>query len=1301
LRKLLENNSKTILLVEDEPLLAMMETRWLSRAGYSVIHVSTGEDAISHVFNPENKIDLILMDINLGSGIDGTEAAQGILKRNDIPLLFLSSHTEKEIVEKTEKITSYGYVVKDTKDVVLLASIKMAFKLYDANKKLKEKENALFKSQARLGRAELVSKSGNWELHLRTNKMTASEGAARIYGVKGGAWNIAEIQKIPLPEYRSVLDNAIKNLVEKDEPYDIEFKIRKADTGEILDIHSVAEYDKENKILFGIIRDVTKQKLEEKSLRESEENYRMLLDLAPDAFFHVDIKGSFIACNDNAVEITGYSKEQLLTMNIKDLFPETVRKERPLRYDLLTDGKTIKAERKLKCKNGEFTCVEMSSKLMPDNTYQSFMRDITGRKKDEEELINTKLILEQAFEQSPVPMILASVPDAVIRLANPASIEFLGMEDEPSTIGVPLWEINASFKDYNPGWEIGTVENLPLAKAMRGIRTTNEERIIIRKDNTVRWELVSSNPIYNSKGEIIAAYLIMNDITQRKEIENSLYESESTFRKIFEGSADPILIAKGERFLECNEAALTLLGIDNKNKILNASPADISPEYQPNGRLSSEMVLEHDEKARQNGNHRFEWMSLKHDGTPILLEVSLMPIMLKGEELLYIIWRDITERKSSEIALKQSEKKYRDLFEKSEDANLIIVNGKFVDCNRATVKLLCYNSKEELLNTHPSALSPVFQPGGKKSFDEANKILQLALDKGSHRFEWVHKKAGGEEFNVEVTLTAIDIENKILYTTWRDITERKQSELALYRSEEKYRNLVEKMPDGVYKSSHAGKFLEINSALVNMLGYSSKEELYAIDIKSQLYFQAVDRESTALEEKLEEIAIFRLKKKDGSEVWVEDHGRHVLDEEGNVLYHEGIMRDVSDRRKSELIKEALFNISEATYLSVEMDDLYKRIHEVISTLLSVKNFYIALYDEKEQMISFPYFVDEFDPPQPPKKIGKGLTEYVLRTGIPSLVTRAKFLELENAGEVELIGAPSPIWLGVPLKVEGKTIGVIVVQDYTNANLYDENAMSIMNYVSSHIAQIIERKRNSHEIIAITEELKKLNQTKDKFFSIISHDLKNAFHIINVTTKLLLDEQDSLSKGEFLKFLQGIYNTSEKTYSLFQNLLIWARAQSDNLEFNPSNFQLNEVITETIELMNENALHKNISIENNTEGNIWAYADKNMLETILRNLISNSIKFTGDSGKIRIGAKVYDDTIEIFVEDNGIGIPNEDIDKLFRIDQSYSTKGTRNEAGSGLGLILCNEFVKKHEGKIWVESEPERGSKLSFTIKKGE
>jgi PAS domain S-box-containing protein len=167
-----------------------------------------------------------------------------------------------------------------------------------------------------------------------------------------------------------------------------------------------------------------------------------------------------------------------------------------------------------------------------------------------------------------------------------------------------------------------------------------------------------------------------------------------------------------------------------------------------------------------------------------------------------------------------------------------------------------------------------------------------------------------------------------------EITHQRQVEADLHESEKTYKNLLERLPDGVYKSTHAGKFVEVNPAMVKMLGYSSKEELMAIDIKTALYFQPEDRESDILQEKLEEMGIFRLKKKDGTAIWVEDHGWYSLDEQGEILYHEGIMRDITERKLAEeAIKESeerfkmLFDKAPIGYQSLDENGYFLDVNE--------------------------------------------------------------------------------------------------------------------------------------------------------------------------------------------------------------------------------------------------------------------------------------------------------------------------------------------------------------------------------------
>jgi len=191
--------------------------------------------------------------------------------------------------------------------------------------------------------------------------------------------------------------------------------------------------------------------------------------------------------------------------------------------------------------------------------------------------------------------------------------------------------------------------------------------------------------------------------------------------------------------------------------------------------------------------------------------------------------------------------------------------------------------------------------------------------------------------------------------------------------------------------------------------------------------------------------------------------------EGKNLIQASI-RDITERKRFEKVQSALYKISEAVNTTEDMQTLYATIHEVIKSLMPANNFYIALYDEEEDIISFPYFVDEYDLPPEPRKPGRGLTEYVLRSGLDMIVTGEQDLALRAKGEVDLVGEPSAVWVGVSLKHEGKVRGVMAVQDYHNQNAYGETEKQILIFVSEQIALAIERKRTSEELINYNRQL---------------------------------------------------------------------------------------------------------------------------------------------------------------------------------------------------------------------------------------
>ena len=230
-----------------------------------------------------------------------------------------------------------------------------------------------------------------------------------------------------------------------------------------------------------------------------------------------------------------------------------------------------------------------------------------------------------------------------------------------------------------------------------------------------------------------------------------------------------------------------------------------------------------------------------------------------------------------------------------------------------------------------------------------------------------------------------------------------------------------------------------------------------------------------------------------------------------------------------------------------------------------------------------------------------------------------------------------------------------------------------------------------------EQLLDLNATKDKFFSIIAHDLRNPFNGILGLSSMLLKNINVYPLDDISRWVKQISMSAQGAYDLLENLLDWSKTQTGRIEFKPKVFELQDLITEILEITSSISMSKNIKICYEMPESVSLYADRNMIDTILRNLVINAVKFTREEGLVRIVVACSQDDVAISVIDNGVGIEPSRIGDLFKINEKTSTLGTANERGTGLGLILCDEFVRKHGGRIWVESEVDKGSSFKFTI----
>lgn len=245
--------------------------------------------------------------------------------------------------------------------------------------------------------------------------------------------------------------------------------------------------------------------------------------------------------------------------------------------------------------------------------------------------------------------------------------------------------------------------------------------------------------------------------------------------------------------------------------------------------------------------------------------------------------------------------------------------------------------------------------------------------------------------------------------------------------------------------------------------------------------------------------------------------------------------------------------------------------------------------------------------------------------------------------------------------------------------------------------LLKYKKLVDELEENRQKLHQLNASKDRFFSILAHDLRSPVSSLSVFTDQLIANMDTFDKQELHEYLSVIGNTSKGLSDLLENLLLWASLQVDRIEFKPSSIEIYELVSSIETLFTTAFQHKNIKFTNAIPANCSAFADDYMVNTILRNLISNAVKFTPVGGKISVIAEDDEDMILISVKDNGMGISDENLKKIFQLDQPISSLGTNGEKGTGLGLLLCKEMVEKNHGEIWVESIPGGETIFSFTL----
>ncbi len=381
-------------------------------------------------------------------------------------------------------------------------------------------------------------------------------------------------------------------------------------------------------------------------------------------------------------------------------------------------------------------------------------------------------------------------------------------------------------------------------------------------------------------------------------------------------------------------------------------------------------------------------------------------------------------------------------------------------CNPAFEQLFRY-TQTELIGRRLDGLVAVVG-------NEAEAIeLSRRVSRGEVvRFTTQRRRKDGSRLEVEILGVPLLVGGRRIgsFAIYQDISSRTNLEKAQRSAEERLRTLFENAIEGIFQTTPEGRYLSANPALARIFGYESPAKMMATvkDIGAELYADPARRtefkrlmETTDVVEGFE----YQLVRGDGARVWINENAHAVRDESGKLLYYEGTVEDITLRKRAEAERQATLEITHAVNATENLDDLLRLIHSALKKVIHAENCFVALFEPSTGMFHFPFFADLFDTAPPPQKVGRSCTAYVFRTGRPASIPQSEFERLVASGEVELVGTSSPSWLGVPLRSASATIGVLVVQHYTDSNAYSQRDLEFLASVGGQIALAIERKRS--------------------------------------------------------------------------------------------------------------------------------------------------------------------------------------------------------------------------------------------------
>ncbi|MGB6876341.1 MAG: PAS domain S-box protein [Candidatus Acidiferrales bacterium] len=545
-------------------------------------------------------------------------------------------------------------------------------------------------------------------------------------------------------------------------------------------------------------------------------------------------------------------------------------------------------------------------------------------------------------------------------------------------------------------------------------------------------------------------------------------------------------------------------------------------------------AMEAEEYSVKSGtNYDVEYRMFTRDGRLTWFRDRAIAVQESdGRTLMHGFMLDITERREAESALLKLSRQTNMILNSAGDGIFgLDREGRLTFVNRASARMLGYEP-EEIIGRNGHELWHHTQADGTRYAESDCPVFAVLRDGATrHGTEDVFWRKDGSSFPVEFISTAIREGEEVVgaVVTFRDITARQRAEKAQKQAEERFRSIFEKAVEGIYQSTPDGRFISVNPAMARIFGYASPDEMIGTisDIGSQFYLDTAHRdEFKRAMEKGDFVAGLetQVRRRDGSKIWISETSRAVRNVIGRVCYYEGTIEDVTSRKRAEAERHVSFEIIHAANVTDNLDELLHRIHQALSRVLYAENCFVALYDPAADLFSFPFFADKYDAAFPPQSMDRSCTSYVFRKGEATLISQAVFDDLVQQGEVELVGTPSPSWLGVPLRTPSATIGVLVVQHYEDENAYTHRDLEFLTSVGGQIALAIERKRAETALRESEARLRVLVEQLPAVLWTTDTELRFTSSVGAGLSRLGLKPQETVGKS-----LYEYFQTNDRTF----------------------------------------------------------------------------------------------------------------------------------------------------------------------------